>query len=36
MKAALPGWEILAESHDSFPAPGDTVKAFDTVIARRP
>ncbi len=36
MKAALPGWEILAESHDVFPAPGDTVKMFDTVIARRP
>ena len=36
MKAALPGWDSLAESHDSFPAPGDTVKVFDTVIARRP
>ncbi len=36
MKAALPGWEILAESHDTFPAPGDTLKVFDTVIARRP
>lgn len=34
--AAFPGWEILAESHDSFPAPGDTLKAFDTVIARKP
>lgn len=36
MKAALPGWDILVESHDSFPAPGDSVKVFDTVIARRP
>ncbi len=36
MKAALPGWTILAESRDSFPAPGDTLKVFDTVIARRP
>ena len=36
MKAALAGWEILAESHEVFPAPGDTLKAFDTVIARRP
>lgn len=36
LKAALPGWEILAESAHSFPAPNDTVKVFDTLIARRP
>ena len=36
LKAALPGWEILAESHDTFPAPNETVKVFDTVIARKP
>ena len=36
MEAALAGWEILVASHDTFPAPNDTVKAFDTVIARRP
>lgn len=36
MEAALSGWEILGASHDIFPAPNDTVKAFDTVIARRP
>ncbi len=36
LKAALPGWQVLAESHDTFPAPGDTVKAFETVIARKP
>ncbi len=36
LKAALAGWAILAESHDRFPAPGDTVKVFDTLIARRP
>ena len=35
-RAALPDWEILVESHDTFPAPNATVKAFDTVIARRP
>lgn len=35
MKAALPGWEILAESQDRFPAPGDTEKVFETVIARK-
>lgn len=36
LKAALPGWEILAESVDRFPAPGDTEKVFETVIARKP
>ncbi len=36
LKAALPGWTVLAESHDVFPAPGDTVKVFDTLIAQRP
>ncbi len=36
LKAALPGWEILAESVDRFPVPNDTMKVFDTVIARRP
>jgi tellurite methyltransferase len=36
LQAAMPGWEILAASHDIFPAPNDMVKAFDTVIARRP
>lgn len=33
---AVAGWTILAESQDVFSAPGDTVKVFDTVIARRP
>mgnify|MGYP000856635731 CR=1 FL=1 len=36
LRAALPGWEILAESRDRFPAPGGTEKLFDTVIARKP
>ncbi len=30
------GWVIEAERFDDFPAPGDTVKAFATVIARKP
>lgn len=30
------GWEILEDRHETFPAPGDTEKAFDTLIARRP
>lgn len=36
LKAAVPGWEVLAESVDRFPAPGETVKVFDTLIARKP
>jgi hypothetical protein len=36
LEAALSGWEILVASHDTFPAPNGALKAFDTVIARRP
>jgi len=36
LAAAVDGWEILEDSHDVFAAPGDTLKIFDTVIARRP
>jgi tellurite methyltransferase len=30
------GWEILESRSDSFAAPGDTVKAFVTVVAKKP
>lgn len=30
------GWEMLRCEHQDFPAPRETVKSFDTVIARRP
>ncbi len=30
------GWELLAQHHSSYPAPNDSVKAFATLIARRP
>jgi len=33
---AFAGWEVVADSFDTFPAPGDTLKVFDTVIARKP
>ncbi len=36
LKNALPGWAVLAESVDRFPAPGDSEKVFETVIARKP
>jgi tellurite methyltransferase len=29
------GWKILLSRHESFPAPGNTVKAFATLIAKR-
>lgn len=35
LRQAFAGWEILDEAHQHFPAPGDTDKAFATVIARR-
>jgi tellurite methyltransferase len=33
---AFTGWTVIADTHDTFPAPGETLKAFDTLIARRP
>jgi tellurite methyltransferase len=30
------GWRILTHDHSCFPAPGNTVKAFATLIAQRP
>ncbi len=36
LRAAFAGWEILGESLDDYPAPGETVKSFITLIARKP
>jgi tellurite methyltransferase len=36
LREAFAGWEIVSESFEDFPAPDDTVKAFSTVIARKP
>ncbi len=36
LRAALDGWDVMVESHDVFPAPNNTSKVFDTLIARRP
>ena len=30
------GWEVLEFRRDSFPAPGQTVKEFATIVARKP
>jgi tellurite methyltransferase len=35
LRAHLGGWEILAETRQEFAAPNDTLKVFETVIARR-
>lgn len=34
--ARFAGWEILAEVPATFAAPGDTVKVFSTIVARKP
>ena len=36
LAAPFAGWEILHDSTEDFPAPGETVKRFRTFIARRP
>jgi tellurite methyltransferase len=36
LKAALGSWEVLEDSTEDFAAPGDTIKRFSTMIARRP
>lgn len=36
LRDAFTEWEILSESFDDFPMPGDTVKSFATVVARKP
>ncbi len=33
---AFADWEILFSRHDDFPAPGDTLKRFHTLVARSP
>ncbi len=36
VRESFAGWEILSESFDHFTAPGNTLKCFVTVIARKP
>ncbi|CAG1003949.1 Tellurite methyltransferase [Rhodocyclaceae bacterium] len=33
---AFAGWEVIDQAREDFPAPGDTVKAFATLVARKP
>jgi len=36
LAAPFAGWEVLHDSEEEFPAAGDTVKRFRTLIVRRP
>ena len=36
LRDAFAGWEIVSETFDDFPAPGNAVKCFATVVARKP
>lgn len=36
LTAAFEGWQPLLSEHEDFPAPGDTIKRFHTLVARRP
>ena len=33
---AFAGWAVLSRAEDTFPAPGRTIKRFETVVAARP
>jgi tellurite methyltransferase len=35
LSTAFAGWETLLSRHEDFPAPGQTVKRFHTLVARR-
>jgi tellurite methyltransferase len=35
LEQAFAGWTLIESRHDSFPAPGDTVKAFATLIVEK-
>lgn len=36
LQTRLAGWEVIDSSHQDFAAPGDTVKSFATIVARKP
>ena len=35
LSTAFAGWQTLLSRHEDFPAPGDTLKRFHTLVARR-
>ena len=36
LQTRLAGWEVIASGHQEFAAPGNTVKSFATIVARKP
>src|SRR5574341_906358 len=36
LSAAFAGWQVILSRHEDFPAPGDTLKLFHTLVARAP
>ncbi len=36
LSAAFAGWQTVLSRHEDFPAPGDTLKRFHTLVARAP
>ncbi|WP_291089591.1 methyltransferase domain-containing protein [Hydrogenophaga sp.] len=36
LETGLAGWQVIASGHQDFAAPGDTVKSFATIVARKP
>ncbi len=36
LQTCLAGWEVIASTHQDFAAPGNTVKSFASIVARKP
>ncbi|WP_332740511.1 methyltransferase domain-containing protein [Hydrogenophaga sp.] len=36
LETRLAGWQVIESRHQAFAAPGDTVKSFATIVARKP
>ncbi|KRB97685.1 hypothetical protein ASE11_12575 [Hydrogenophaga sp. Root209] len=36
LETRLAGWQVIESGHQEFAAPGDTVKSFATIVARKP
>jgi tellurite methyltransferase len=36
LQTQFAGWQVIASEHQDFAAPGDTVKSFATIVARKP
>lgn len=36
LQTRLAGWEVIASGHQDFAAPGNTMKSFATIVARKP